>query len=874
VTPRTVGDRWVARLVAFAALTFLAVLLGRATNMAATGLALIWPAAGVVVLWWHGVRTRREAGTTAAALAAVIALGNAVTGASAAITVMFLGVNLVHAVVGAEVLWRLRGREPLVLRRGRDVAFCGLAAAAAGLASSIVAFVGTWWIEELPTWSSTGLLLVRNTASTFLVLVIVAGARSTSWTRDRARTAEGVAMIGVTVALCFVLFGLDRTFPLAFSVLSVTAWSAQRLGVRWTAVHAAVTSVAVIVLTLWGHGVFADLVPAVSAVLVAQTFLVVLAAIGLSIALLHDELAAATAQERVSARRLTATIDAALVGHATVGLAGDERGRLLAVNPALADILGTTVEDLIGTAWSRRVSADDRALLEEVLAELYREAVRGWSGELCHTTPDGEGRWAEVAVARVAADGPPRASVQMLDITERKELEADLTHLALHDALTGLPNRALLLDRLSVSLADDEREGTHTAVLFLDLDDFKLVNDSLGHGAGDRLLVEVGRRLAQVVRPGDTVARIGGDEFVVCFPRVHDVAEAVTVAERILAALQTPVELATGSVAVGISGGLALSSLGDTARSVLRRSDTAMYAAKDRGRGRVELFSDELRARATRHLRVRADLEGALERHEIVCHYQPLVDLRTDRIVGAEALVRWRRGGRNLLLPEDWLDVAEENGAIVPIGGHVLREACRWAARRAEAGWPLTLHVNVSGRQLADSGTVEQVLDALDASGLAASRLVLELTETHLLETHRSLVRDLDTLRTRGVHLSADDFGTGFSSLSQLLHLPLDQVKIDRTFVATVLHEPRSTAIVRGLVGLAEGLELEVVAEGVESVAQAARLRELGCSTGQGFLWSPAVPGHAWPWDEGGDRPLRATTDLTTADPDEAAPTV
>jgi diguanylate cyclase (GGDEF)-like protein/PAS domain S-box-containing protein len=871
VTPRTVWGRGVGRLVAFAAVTLVAVLVGRATNLQATGLSLIWPAAGVIVLWWHEVRTRREVVATAAALAAVITVGNLATGASAAVTALFLAVNLVHAVVGAEVLWRLRGRVRLVLRRVRDVAFSGVAAVAAGLASSTVALVGTTFVDELPTWTSTGLLLVRNTASTFLVLVLVGGLRST-WHLDGRRTAEGVAMVGVTVALCLVLFGFEVTIPLAFSVLTVTVWSAQRLGVRWTAFHAAITSVAVIVLTLRGHGVFGDLEPAAGAVLVAQTFLVVLAAIGLSIALLHDELADATAQERVTARRLAATIDAALVGHATVGLHGDERGRLLAVNPALADILGASVDDLVGTDWSLRVSGDDQALLDEVMGELRRGAIRGWSGELCHTTPGGDGRWAEVAIARIDDDGPPRASLQVLDITERKELEADLTHLALHDALTELPNRALLLDRLTVSLADDEREGTHTAVLFLDIDDFKLVNDSLGHGAGDRLLVAIGRRLAQLVRPGDTVARIGGDEFVVCFPRVRDVAEAVTVAERILASLQTPVHLSAGPVAVGISGGLALSAHGDTARGLLRRSDTAMYAAKDRGRGRVELFSDELRARATRHLRIRADLEGALERHEVVCHYQPLVDLRTDRIVGAEALVRWHHPGRGLLLPGDWIDVAEENGAIVPIGGHVLREACGWAARRAEEGRPLTVHVNVSGRQLADRGTVEQVLGALDESGLDAARLVLELTETHLLEAHRSLVRDLDTLRRRGVHLSADDFGTGFSSLSQLLQLPLDQVKIDRTFVANVLHDPRSAAIVRGLIGLAEGLELEVVAEGVESSAQAARLRELGCPTAQGFLWSPAVSGDAWPWTDRGDRFPRPRVDLAAADPDEAAP--
>lgn len=501
VRPRT------RRAVGFALLTVTAVLLGRATYLNDLGVALTWPAAGIVVLWCYDARGRRERVASIVGVVVTVSLGNLVTGASGRATVLYVLINLGNALAGAEVLRRLRGSAPFQLRSVSDVSVAGVAAAGGAIAAAGVTLLGGVLVPELATWAGTFLVFARNATSTFVVLVFVGGFLA-GGLHHRERTREGLAMLLVTALACVGLFRFDGTPPLTFTVFAITAWAGLRLGVRWTTLHGAVAAVAATGLTLAGYGVFGQLHPAPGAVLLAQAFLVVLVGVGLSIALLHGAVLEATELERASSRRLAATVEAALVGHGIVSLERGEEGRFLAVNPALGELLDFRADELRGRCWPEVVAEEDRSRVEDTLAALRRGSVRTWTGELCHTTATGGSRWAQVAVARVDDDGPARASVQLLDITERKALEADLTHLALHDALTGLPNRVLLLDRLEVALGEDVRDGTRTAVIFLDLDDFKHVNDSLGHRAGDRLLVAVAERLRAVVRPGDTVSRM------------------------------------------------------------------------------------------------------------------------------------------------------------------------------------------------------------------------------------------------------------------------------------------------------------------------------------------------------------------------------
>jgi len=430
------------------------------------------------------------------------------------------------------------------------------------------------------------------------------------------------------------------------------------------------------------------------------------------------------------------------------------------------------------------------------------------------------------------------------EIAERRIADQRVTHMVHHDVLTGLPNRTLLTDRVEQAIARALRSGNKLALLFLDLDRFKNVNDSLGHAIGDRLLQAVSQRLLTCLRQEDTAARLGGDEFIISLADVADGAEAARVAERILAELATPFSVSGHLLPAEASIGIALyPDDGDDAQTLLRSADTAMYHAKETGRANYQFFSTQMTERVSRRLSTETRLRRALEQGEFTLHYQPLVELASGRIDGAEALARWPHPDQGRMVsPAEFIPVAEDTGLIVPLGEWVLREACL-QARAWQALQPGTrVAVNLSPRQFRQKQLVGMVERALGDSGIAPSLLELELTEGMLMHHADETVQTLAQLHEMGVRLAIDDFGTGYSSLSYLKRFPIHTLKIDRSFVQDLSHDPDDAAIVTAIVAMARGLGLSVTAEGVETEAQAAFLRSLSCRMAQGFLFGRPMP--------------------------------
>ena len=457
-----------------------------------------------------------------------------------------------------------------------------------------------------------------------------------------------------------------------------------------------------------------------------------------------------------------------------------------------------------------------------------------------HRTASGEAHDLELSVHEVVFEGRRALLVAATDVTARRKAQARLLQAAFYDPLTGLPNRALFKDRLEVAFARAKgREAARFAVLFLDLDRFKLVNDSLGHRAGDELLVQIARRLESCRRAGDTVARLGGDEFTLLVEGVSGEEEAISVAERVHRALAPPFVVEGHEVFAGASIGIALGGPNtERVENLMRDADTAMYRAKIRS-SRHAVFDSSMHERAMAALRLENELRRALERGELRIHYQPIVDLSNGRIQGVEALVRWEHRDRGLVPPSEFIPLAEETGLVVPLGRWVLDEACRALSVLPE---PLSLSVNLSGRQLLQPDLPEQLSAMLARCGLAPGRLKLELTESMLFGNGAAAIDALNKLRATGVRLCIDDFGTGYSSLSYLHELPIDSLKIDRSFIGAMGEDERKTKIVQTILLLGKGLGIEVVAEGVETQQQADALRKLGCERAQGYFFARPVP--------------------------------
>jgi diguanylate cyclase (GGDEF)-like protein/PAS domain S-box-containing protein len=520
----------------------------------------------------------------------------------------------------------------------------------------------------------------------------------------------------------------------------------------------------------------------------------------------------------------------------------DRSGLITYQSPAIEQVLGYPVEDVLNTHFDLLVRPSDRARLMQVVEGA--DVAGGGSGMIECSLRSRTGEWVQFEIQHTnLLDNEDVQGIVLncSDVSERKIYEDQLTHQAFHDPVTGLANRALFTDRVGHALARATREESMVGVIFIDLDDFKTINDSLGHASGDAVLQEVAHRLSSAVRPTDTVARFGGDEFAVLVEEVERGQEAVDVAERVLEGLNAPIDMGEKELVVNASLGLCVTADGTTdADDLLRNADVAMYMAKREDKGKYRIFEPEMHREVVERLEMRADLQRALETGQLEVHYQPVIRLLGSSVYGFEALLRWHHPTRGTVTPANFIPLAEETGLIVPIGRWTLNQACAQAAslRRQFDDQPFTISVNLSVKQLQSDTIVEDVAEALENANLDPETLVLEITESVMMADMDLAVERLHALKALGIRLAMDDFGTGYSSLSYLSRLPVDILKMDRSFLTS---GDEVSALPEAIVRIGETLNLEVVAEGIEQPMQASILRSLGCGLGQGFLYAHAM---------------------------------
>ena len=517
---------------------------------------------------------------------------------------------------------------------------------------------------------------------------------------------------------------------------------------------------------------------------------------------------------------------------------------ILYVNPAFERITGFAATEVVGRSPSFLLGTDTGQLGVAEIKAAIRERREGVA-VLRNYRKDGSLFWNELSIAPVRdASGWATHFVGAInDITERKQYEEQLERQNNQDALTGVASRNLLRDRTGQAIAFATRHGRAVALLFLDLDDFRRINDSLGHGIGDAILCAIAERIAGCVRERDTLARLGGDEFVILLTDMASLQDTPLMVSRILRAIDRPVPVENREISVTASIGVSVFPQdGDDYDTLLRNAEAAMYTAKQAGRNTFRFYTADMNEEALRRLNLESGLRKALARDELLLHYQPLVSVEDARIADVEALLRWRGGDGRLISPADFIPLAEETGLIVAIGEWVLQTACRQARRWQQTGRELRVAVNLSARQFRDRNLTEIVRRCLADSGLPPRLLKLEITESAVMENAEEAAGVLAELKALGVGLSVDDFGTGYSSLAYLRRFPIDQLKIDRSFVQDVTRHPDSAAIVQSIIGLARSLRLQTVAEGVETSEQRDFLREAGCDLMQGYLFSRPLP--------------------------------
>jgi diguanylate cyclase (GGDEF)-like protein/PAS domain S-box-containing protein len=539
--------------------------------------------------------------------------------------------------------------------------------------------------------------------------------------------------------------------------------------------------------------------------------------------------------------------------YTAVGMAlAEPGGRFTQVNSAMCQITGHSEAELLATDFQSLTHPDELGKALVLVHQLLQRQIPAFQLELRFRNRQGDTVWVfwSVSLARDLKSKSDRLIFQVQDITDRKRAEEQLLHDALHDGLTGLPNRALFLDHLRVAISRAKRgPERHFAVLFLDLDRFKVINDSLGHLAGDQLLIETARRLQDCLRPGDTVARLGGDEFTILVEELEDKNGAAFLADRLQRRLSEPFTLNGHEVFTTASIGIAVGEARyENPEEMLRDADTAMYRAKAQGASRYEVFNQEMHADALSRLQIETELRRAVERREFFLNYQPIVDLKTGELRGFEALVRWRHPELGLIPPVKFIPLAEETGLIVPLGEWVLWEACRQTREWAElypSASRLQTSVNLSGRQFAQSDLLARIKGVLNDTRLDPRALKLEITESAVMDNVEQAVTLMKEVRALGIELSIDDFGTGYSSLSYLPRFPLNTLKVDRSFVIQMSRNQENLEVVRTIIVLANSLRMNVIAEGVETLDHVRELQALGCQYGQGYFFAKPLDAEA-----------------------------